>query len=717
MVVMAFALPVAGADAPRDAFRLDPIEVTAEKVIADSQDTGISMFVIEASDLMSSGVTRLPDLALQTPGVAIGNNGNPSSPEIFIRGVGTTDISSASDLSAAIYLDGVYLSRPEAIVLDLYDIERIEVLRGPQGTLYGRNAIGGAINIVSKSPAAASTAVHRLTYGNYDLFRTSGAVNGSIIDDLLLGRGSYYFVDQDGYTRNIYDGEHRGDTDSFGGRGSFNLTLADNMDLLLNLDFSRDRPSSNVYKPIQSGDSIFGGGFPFAGVNATSLGHIEPGDNFVVNHDRKSRESRDIYGVSSEVNWAVEDVSIVSLTAFRSLDFETVNDVDGISIGLLDFYSDLEQHQISQEFRIAGPDSDRVRWLTGLYFFAEETDNDSTTDFPALSLVLGPGDYSATNFTESATRSYAAFGHCHVDLGAGFEGVFGLRYTYEQKSYEIRRITNDLGTYGIPQNRERKSWDAVTPKVGLNYRPGNDVIVYGLISRGFKSGGFNSLQQSDQAGFGPEYLTAYEIGMKSQWFDDRLRVNASTFFYDHDDLQVQTLVTTNGTPDTVTTNAAEAEGVGAEIEIQGVLPHGLEVTTGIALLDAEYKTFTNAAGIDVSGNTTKRSPELSTSFILDYTRNLHRLGTLLVRGEYYYQSKIYFTETNEGVLSQGGFHQVNARLALLSPEGRVQVALFGKNLTDEETINVAFDFRDLLGDVLRTFNPPRTYGVELEILY
>ena len=707
-------------------YYLEPITVTAEKRPAELQKTPISVLAFTSDTIENSGIIAIQELALQSPGLVIGNSSNTSTPEIFIRGIGTTDISPGSDASVGLYVDDVYIGRDKGMFFELFDLERIEVLRGPQGTLYGRNTIAGAINIITNKPTNKFTMSHQLKYGNFEFFNINGMLNGPIIKDYLFGRLSYSYSDRDGYSKNVFNGSRVADADNLSTRGSIWILPSDNVDILLSVDYSKDRPTAAAFKPLLTGESILGGQLtpvfgsitvaPNPGNPFDPFNHVEPSDPFKVNQDLATIENRDIFGASGKLTWDLDNLSLVSISAYRKLDYNLVDNFDGLSVRLLDFLQDLEQKQFSQELRLTTISEDQLKWIAGLFFFYETSDEATTTAFQDLGSLFGPGNFSATNFSEVEVYSYALYSEGTYNITNHLSATIGLRYTYEEKDFKVERITNDLAALGDPgfgKSTEDDEWYALTPKFGLQFQPSAELMYYGTVSRGFKSGGFNSLQTQREDSFDPEFLWAFEIGAKSTWLEKRLQLNVAAFVYNHDDLQVQTIISEGGFDRLATTNAAEAEAYGIEFEISSRPLLGFDINAGIALLETEFKKFINASGADASGNSLKRSPKLSTNLTVQYTFPINEVGYFILRAEHQYQSKIYFTETNESVLSEGGFHNINARAGYETENGRFSIAVFGKNLMDEETINFAIDLRNQLGTVNRIFNHPRTYGVEL----
>ena len=703
-----------------DIYYLEPITVTAEKRPSELQKTPMSVSAFSKGDIKNYQIDQVTDLSLITPGLFIGNNNSISTPEIYIRGVGTTNISSGSDLSVSLYVDEVYISRAEAMFTDLFDLERIEVLRGPQGTLYGRNTTGGAIRLITALPSPELTTSHQLTYGNFDLLNINGTISGPIIEDTILGKITYSYRDRDGYTKNVLRDKRLNDADSFNLRGSLRVIPSDNLDIILNADYTRDRTSGFAFKPLQTGMPILGGAV--GPVTMQSLGHIEPGDTYKVNQDADSKNDRDTYGISARLTLTLDSLTVESISAIRGLEFDVpVNDVDGSSLQLFNFSRDMEHNQYSQEFRLYNPAEARFKWIFGAFFFAEEIDDIAATENQdlnreevGLQAFFGTIDYSATNFADVNSYSYALYGQASYEVTKRFSSTLGLRFTHEEKKLTNSRISNVPSFIpgfdpSFPRMAREEEWNAFTPKLGFQFELTKDIMIYGNVSRGFKSGGFNSLQTQPEEPFDPEFIIAYEAGLKSIWLDKRFQFDAAAYYYDYTDLQVQQTIG----PRVVTTNAADARSYGFEIELAGRPGSKLDIFANVSILSTEYRDFVNVSGIDVSGKSLIRSPEFSSSVAVQYTIPAFQSSSFIIRAEHQYQSRFYFTETNERILSQPDFHNLNARIAYKSKDSHYSFAFFGRNLTDEETINVAFDFRNELGAVIRSFNPPREYGFEL----
>lgn len=662
-------------------YYLEDVIVTAERRETDAQKTPISITTFTAEEIDELNITGVADVVLRTPGLTIGNTANMSFPELYMRGIGTKEFSVASDLSIGFYVDDVYIGRAATMVSELFDLERVEILKGPQGTLWGRNAVGGAIHVVTAEPTDEFTTKHQLTYGNFDLFRLAGSVSGPIIDDSVQGKLSYSVRNRDGYADNVFDDSELADAENVSLRGSLRFLPTGKTDLLLSLDYSTDRPTGVAFNPV------------ITGAPANTFGHVEPEGPFNVNHDTASHEHRDIYGVSARLNWEVQDLSFVSISAVRGFNLDLLDDTDGLSVKVIDFIQDTDQYQFTQELRLQNHD-DVFEWLLGAYLFHEQSDDRLTLDG------------ISTNLSEVTSNSYSLFGQASYHFTDRVSATFGARTTYENKDFDTQR----LGAAAYALTKLDEDWSAFTPKFGLQFQQTDDLLYYASVSRGFRSGGYSTLTEvQNQEPFDPEFVTAYEIGMKSKWFDRRLQTNLAGFYYNHKDLQVTKITAGN---QVITTNAAEAREMGLEMDMFALLSERFELNANLSLIDAEYKEFINISSIDVSGNKVNNTPSFSTNLGFRYSIPVKEYGSFSIGAEHQYQSEIFFTETNESLLSQGGYHNFNARIEFETYNEKFKISAFGNNLTDEETVNTTVDLRAAgIGVVEYAFNPPRTFGV------
>jgi iron complex outermembrane recepter protein len=690
-------------------YYLEDVIVTAERRETSIQKTPITISTFSSKEIEDLNINYVPDIAQRVPGLTVGNSSNFSAPDIYLRGVGTRDFTIGGDLSIGFYVDDVYIGRSGDVFVDMFDLERIEILKGPQGTLWGRNAVAGAIHTVTSKPSNTLEVKQLAEYGRFDQLRLTGTLSGPLLNDTLLGKVSYSVRDRDGFTNNVFDGSDINDAENISGRGSFWFLPTDNIDFLLSLDYSKDRPKAIALK----NKSITGA--------AALFGHVEPDGPFNVNHDTDGREHRDSYGASGKLSWDMGKLSLVSISAFRGYQVDSLDDADSISFKLAEVLNQIDQTQFTQEFRLFNKPNGKLKWLFGTYLFHEETENIFIVDSSDFALALGVGDYIATNFSSITANSYSVFGQLNYALTERLSATVGARYTYEEKDFTSRRDgAVGFAVIGAPDPGFQltafdEDWQAFTPKVGLEFQQTKDLFWYASISRGFRSGGFNALQSVVQEAFNPEFLLAYEVGVKSDWLNRKLQANLALFYYDHTDLQVTTVTgAVGGAPVVVTSNAAEAREFGAEVSILALPMQGLEINTNLSFLDAEYTEFISGTN-NFAGNSINHSPAFSSHFGIQYSLPMRDYGFLTVGAEHQYQTKIFFTEANQDVLSQGDYHNLNARIGFETYDGHFSLSLFGNNLTNEETVQTGVDLQDTLGLVNHAFNPPRTYGIKFAV--
>lgn len=699
---------------------LEEVIVTATKTGAtDLQSTPITITSFSADNLNSRGIEDVQGLVDFTPGLQMSDvNGYA---QLYLRGVGSNNVYIGSDPSTTLHIDGVYMARPIAYFAEFLDVERVEVLRGPQGTLYGRNSVGGTINVISRQPTDTLSGQVRAAVGNYNQRSLeayiSGPVGGGFLGSVSVGRW-----ERDAYLDNVSTGSDIEDQDAYAVRAQLYRALGEHTDATLRADYYKSDENragaSKLLEPLGSPmeDGILGD-FDKISANAPNTQMVET------------------FGISLELNHQLDQHwSLKSLTAYRELRSEDETDADASSFDATRALFDLDQHQFSQEFNLTA-NYDWVSLVTGLYYFREVDREPANVILP----MFGVSHFQRPKLT---AESYAAFGQAEFHLSDAWSVIVGARYTDERKSYEITDFWTFSGSpnpdvgilapklVGIPGFSDpfsissTQNEDAWTPKIGVNFEPSDDLLLFASATRGFKSGGFDfgATSAADQArGYEPEYLWSYEVGMKSQWLDNRLRINASAFYYDYDDLQV-TLYTPPASA--VTQNAATAEIKGIELEIIGRPHPDLDLFANLAYLDARYKDYPNAqikafGAFDASGQTLNNAPRWTATVGGSYTWLRNDAGEFYVGADYHYQTEQYFSPANEGIgvndypAQQDEYGILHARLGWRSPDQSWQVALIGRNLTDEEYITAATDFGGPAVDtVVGRPAPPRMWSLQ-----
>ena len=681
-------------------FELEEITVTATKIgTTDLQSTPIAITAISSEALERAVAKDIRDIAHITPGLTISEN--TGSAQVIIRGIGTNNVNTGSDPSSTIHVDGVYFARPSSGFNNFIDVERVEVLRGPQGTLYGRNSVGGTVNIVSKSPSLDETRVKlQLTSGNEDLFRSDVLVSGPLIKDKIAASLAAQYSNHGPFRENVAEtGNDVDEDDSLSFRAQLYTSLSNNWDATLRADHYKQK--SAIY-----GYHTFVEPSPIAPI-AQSIN----GDYRKVALDFPQHQDKEMWGVSLDVEGELsESWSIKSITAYRNSNTDIAIDADASELDIIRSYAIENQDQVSQEFNLIHR-FDRGSTLFGFYYFEEYAKAPSVVEIRQAGIMRSP-------IPEVNTSAWALFGQLNYSLTEKLSITTGIRYTEEEKEFtkndKISVIDSGILIADLSFPEETGKYRKTTPKLGLEYQYSPNLLVYGSASRGFKSGGFNMIAV-EPGGYDEELLWAYEAGIKSDWIDNRLRFNATAFYYDYDDLQVQAFVAPGQTD---VSNAATASLEGLELEISGMPKPYLEISLNASYLDATYDDYVDApiAGgesIDASGNRLNNAPEWSYSLAAEYHKDLGK-GSIYARADYSWQDEVFFTADNNRIDHQQSYGLLNASLGYVSADQRTEVSLWGRNLADEEYVTGTAQFT-LVSAARAGF--PRTFGIRISYEY
>jgi iron complex outermembrane recepter protein len=718
LIVMAVAAALAGPATAQEGGSpvLDEIIVTAQKRAQSLQDVPIAITAFDSAALETSGIASVDDIAQRAPGLTIGRF-NAVQPQIYIRGIGSTDQSASGDQSVGVFLDGVFLGRVGTSDLDFFDLERVEVLRGPQGTLYGKNVVGGAINIITQRPSDEFDARFELGAGNYSRRSVRGLVTGPINDE-VSGKLSVSSVDRDGYSTSATTGEDLSDEKNNTVRGQLLVSPWESTELLLTIDWAEDRLAGNNRECL--GEQFvffpwFAPGSPFAGSPCSP-------DPYLNEKTVDGYQDREIFGLSAQLTQDTRFGELNSITAYRSGEYDILEDFDGSDTNLVIRHATDEIEQWSQELRLSDVAmGGRLNWLVGAYGYWAEIDRLENNDFSGNDVPLGlPAfglSFNTFYYQRNRTTSYALFSDLSFGLSDTVNLSVGGRYTHEEKLAEIRTEGFDpTGSFlAAPYDvRTRESWNSFTPKVTLDWQASDEMMLYASVADGHKSGGFNGTAPdavSAQTPFDEEKARQYEVGLKSEWFDRRLRSNLTAFYIDYEDLQVFQLV--DGAR-LIVDNAADATSKGFEVELLARLTDGLTATASYAYLDATYKDFINEAGEDYSGNRLTRSPKNSYNVALTNRANLGANLGLILHGEYSYRSRVYYNPDNWPLTGDDSLGLLDARATLEFLSHNVDLSVWGRNLTDEVYVTQAIDGRgpfNLTQNAAGVIGAPRMYGV------
>ncbi|MCY4478202.1 MAG: TonB-dependent receptor [Gammaproteobacteria bacterium] len=665
---------------------LEEIIVTAEKREASIQDTALAITAVSGDLLENGGLDEIEDLSLDVPSLVFSRAGGEA--QLYIRGVGTNLFGIGQDSSVAVHQDGVYQGRAQMGLNQFLDVERVEVLRGPQGTLYGRNATAGVINIIHRAPGDEPEGYVNLTLGNFNRYDGEAAYGGPIGENAGFRLAVRYGSDG-GFTEDL---DPRGGDEVDGGetmaaRATLTFALSDTINAKIigdYTDFDGDnrtiRPRGNLHRSAAEG--------------AQALPDFDQTRNEV-----DSFQQWTISGVTAEVTADLgTGLTLTSITGYRQFEDSFRFNTDGTEVFITQTHFERDTDQFSEEIRLAC-DCEAYEWIAGLYYFTE--DKEEALGLPAINFG-GAFNIFATNTTDA----WAGFGELTWHFSDRLDGIVGVRYSSEEKDdWNLRGLTggNFDGLFGpsdprafsfaFPPRMTTDDWNAVTPKLGLKYDYSDDIMVYGTLTRGFKSGGTNSL--SGDPAFDPEYLWSLEVGGKSTLADGRATANAAAFYYDYTDLQVSTF--TEGTVSV--TNAAEATVVGLEVDVSAALSDQFTWTASAMLLQAEYDEFITRYGggnglvLDVAGNSLVNAPEVSLTSSLNYSAAIGP-GEFSAIAQVAYRSAVYHSQFNETEVGQGSLMLANIRAGITFLNG-VEVAFVARNLLGREYYQNSVRFTSL----------------------
>ncbi|AXK42767.1 TonB-dependent receptor [Erythrobacter aureus] len=661
---------------------INVIVVTAEKREKDLQDVPIAITAMSGETLTANGISNVEDLQFFVPGLTVTND---SMAIINIRGIGTSAFGVATDPSTTVHYDGVYISRPTTSYQDMFDVERVEVLRGPQGVLFGRNSAGGTLNIISKMPTDELTGTIGVTLGNLGKRNFSGTISGAVADG-ARARLTLVKNDRNGVYRDVNFDRRYQDENNLAGRFTLAVDATDRLEIVLRADASRDRETG--YPAIRET-------YPASLVAAGATVPSRPNE---IALDAVPRYDIDAWGVSSTIRYDAGPVELKSITAFRSSDVDQTLDVDATDIFLRNIEFSESSKSFTQEFQILSTTPSRLTWILGAFYLREDGEDEIQILEPNRALAIPESN---------TTNAFALFGQASYEFTDSLRFTTGLRYSYEKKDFGYRIFSNKEE---VDSGSPTASWSAWTPKFGVELDLSEDILAYASATRGFKSGGF---QLGDAKPFLPEYLWSYEVGLKTTLFDRRLQANFSSFYYDYSNLQVVQYI--NGVAST--TNAGRATIKGVEAEFQAKPTRNLSLTSTISWLDARYDVYFDDQ-VSLEGNRLPNAPKWNATFGAEYRAPLGSAGFLTLRGDVARRGTAYFKPSNDPRYASSPTTLVNGRISWEPSGGQWEVALYGRNLTDERYATYKTFGTDASGvsnpDLpLTVYGEPRQYGVQL----
>jgi iron complex outermembrane receptor protein len=718
-----------------DTTRIEEIVVTAQRRSESLQSVPVSVTALTSNMLQRSGIVQTSDLQVVTPGLTWSTG--LSVPTPFMRGVGSRDNSAANESAVATYIDGVYFPAMPGALLSLPNIERIEVLKGPQGTLFGRNANGGLIQIITKDPPSSFSGKASAGYANYDTVSGQVYLGGPISDTLGADLSLYYTNQHDGWGRNLFSGRDVNVAKDFAARTKFVLTPADETRIVVSLDFDHRRGDIGSAGSILPGSTSadgkcgaapFPAGYPGCAPqpSTTKQGGFYDTQTNVSGYTGKNGQGRAETkqgGGSISVEQDVAFAVLRSISAYRHLDNFVYADNDLGPVAVSQTQWKLYDRTFTQELQLTSQDDSKLKWIVGGFYMHRKVGYDYfravgySVGLPSpldpAGQCCGPGAFGGRSdvISNVMINSYSGFAQATAEVLAETNVTVGARYTSDKEHYTSRQL-DVRGTQRAAAN-VRKTWSKLTYRFAVDHHFTPSTMAYVSYNRGFKAGLFNTTNSAGQFA-DPETLDAIEVGVKSDLLDRRLRVNLAAFNYDYKDVQLPVLMAGA----TRTINAAKAKIQGLEFEVVALPVDRLTLSAGGSFLTkSEYQDFPNGpvltpngransqTAANLAGNRTIRSPKFNGNVALDYSV-LTDMGSIAFNMTYYYNSGFYFTPDNN--FRQERYGLLNTQVYWKTSDDRFGLRLWARNLLDKKHLN------NISPSTLSTFAvpaEPRTYGI------
>jgi iron complex outermembrane recepter protein len=717
--IVACGVSIPAAAQERSNGGLEEVIVTAQRRAENLQTVPLALSSFSGNYLQREKVEDVSELGSRVPGLQY-EQFSPGEPRFFIRGLGSISRSSAVDGDVGVFMDDVYLGRPEMTNINFYDLENLEILRGPQGTLFGRNVVGGAVSYHTKRPTDELKILAQVGYGNFNTFETAATITGPLTDKVSakLSAGTR---NHDGYNFNQTTRHDVEDERFIGASGAIRFRPTDDLDIQLNGDFSRRRGTGPWWILYREAADQLGKAYPDP---RNGKGYTDDGFANIDNN-----------GVSLNANWTTAYGTLTSITAYRdSMKANRSNTTGLYAAQITDppaviaansnivFLQEDDQwsDQFSQELRFASPSGERLTWVGGLYYFEEHVKHDFYVDYRFLFPFFKAQGQSLFK-AHTNTRAYAGFANGSYKIFDTLSVQAGVRWSRDEKDHVLTPTgvyTNAFTINGVKvptwTAQGQGGWNAVTPTASLKWQVTPDKLLYFTYSKGFKSGGFNDNDLeylSATTPFNPEYVENYEVGAKTEWFDHRLRVNLAAYDMRYTDLQVVILIpaTNVGPSRQVTGNAGSALSQGVELELNWLPTDELSFLMTYNYAHTRIDQLV-VVGVNQAGNQLTRSPRHKLFLGANYAKPLANDMTATARVGWSYQTK-YFTGTDNakaGIVPTQ--RNLDAGVGLELQGGRWFVELWGKNLTD----SIKPVFPSPVGDdAYSALMPPRTYGVSV----
>ncbi len=727
----------AGVAAAAPEATVEELVVTARRTEENLQSTPVAITAFSEKALERQGALAITDLQGAVPNMnLVQGRGSSNATNIYIRGVGQPDALQTFDPAVGVYVDDVYYSRIRGTQFDLLDLARVEVLRGPQGTLYGKNTIGGALKLVTQAPGQTVRSKASVSVGDYGLFEAKLGLSGPVSDTLALGLSAMGST-RDGYVTDPVNHRDYNDKNTVAVRGALAWTPTDAYRLDASVDYTHDKSAMTVGQPTSTLASAFG-----AVLQAFPAVPAEYKFQTVTTPTLPNSTRFEHWGASATQTYKVSDaLTLKAITAYRGLSSDDYIDIDATAVKLGDVLVAPDQTQVSQEVQAAYTNG---AWnvVGGVYYLREKVTSHQEAYADAF---VAPFTFLRTIDDSLTTTSWAGYVNASYSVSDALRVSAGLRYTQDEKKYfrTTSTFSNLAALNGKFAFTAKESWDDVSPMVSVDYQANDDLFFYGRVAKGFKSGGFNGRANNpgEEQPYNPETVVSYEAGVKSQLFDRRVRANATVFYNDYQDFQARIgrAVTSPSQPipsiDFAVLNAGQLEIYGAELELAANPIPGLSLNADVGYLHAEYGEFkeqraasapaTGFITLDRAWQTPAFSPEWTARLAGSYEFDLGGKGYVTVGGQARYRSEMALAVDNANLTTrakfpgmwQSSYWLYDAQIVWENADRSLSAGLYGKNLADEVYKTDAQEFSSVGGIRTAYYGAPRTWFVTVAYKY
>jgi iron complex outermembrane receptor protein len=686
----------------KDVLSVKPVIVTAQRREENIQEVPISITTLDNKEIKSRGIDRAIDLQYSVPNFFFGDGTFNYSAPSSIRGISGSSRASGVEARTNYYINDIYIGRSVAVNQDLFDLERIEILKGPQGTLFGKNTVSGVINITARKPFNGWEGTVGIDAGSFNYLNTNIIINAPLIDNDLFVRFSGKIMRTDGYVTNLFNNKDYNRQNIMNGRLQLRYLPTPNIDIIVRLNVLRDRRPHRII-----GIALDGPGYDAA-----------PGSR-EVSHDLNEFEHRDIFGGSLNMVYQLSNnYSIKSITGFRKIkNWGNLDEDLSPKAWVVDNFKNEDAH-FTQEFRLISPLLKNFNFVTGLFYFYQSSDfmfdlkTSPTNPLPNFSLLSeGP----------VKSNSIAGYFHGNFNITNNLALFGGLRYTYEYKKVNWDQM-NNLGLYiNLKNYTDTYSKGVFSPQIGLRYNPFDLLMLYAKISWGYKSGGWGNFTvwKIEDLKLRPEYSVGYEAGTKFTTLNNKLSFNAAAFLNKFDDFQTEIWKDAPPLPPPVTapetlpvyTNAAKVTSKGFELELIAAPLNNISLFSSLGYVDATYDEFIIPSERNYNGHKLEFAPETEYNISLEYMIPVTNIGTFIIRGDFIHKDDYYFDASNTEDYHIAGYDLIDGKTGYESNDGSLGIYLWGKNLSDKLYMLTRAILP--LGVKYTWYGAPRTFGIQV----